>query len=168
MAGLQSIGIPPMQALAMLGRAPHLLTLNVWSPTTQDKVRFLTQVMGKQVGALVVFPGFLKLSLFENTGPRWSFFTLHLPTQAFILGTRLKCSEISFTRVLTSPSLDEACTASGLTKLQLYLEHKKQWQLGEGRKWFRRKKKSNANAISEDDSQQVDDSSELDLQKTSD
>lgn len=133
MSALQTFGLPRSQVSNMVQQAPALLNLNINGQNVQAKVRFLIEVMGKKVDDMCVCPNFLTFSLFHTIGPRWSFHNRHcLSSRPFNLGTKLKCSDKHFAEHMASPSLDAESISRSMTCLQLYEEHRIQWQQSEG------------------------------------
>lgn len=135
LSALHAMGLTMHQVTQLIQSRPSLLTRNMSGSIIQSKVRFLTQVMGKQIGEVVTCSTYLTYSLSDRTGPRCSFHSLYCPGQPFVLNTRLTVADDEFVRVLVSPSLDAASALSGLTSLQLYADFKAQWPQREGKEW---------------------------------
>lgn len=119
----------------MISRKPHLLRRNLFSIVNQTKVRFLTQVMMKDVVEMERGATFLTYSLLERTGPRWAFHSKHCSHQSFCLSTRLNPIDEDFVQQLPSSSLDAECASRRMTRMQLFEECKTSWQQGEGKDW---------------------------------
>lgn len=150
LSALQALGLTETQVLCMVHQVPALLKLNIAGLNIQAKVRFLTQVMGKQIQEICLCPNFLSCSLLDMIGPRWSFHTRYYhPGQPFKLSTKYKSSDEDFANCKASPSLDAECASRGMTPLQVYKEHQSQWKAGEGRLWVYRVEKSTTKSKSE-------------------
>lgn len=80
--GLQAMGFSQPDVFDMIKALPTLLMLDISSSTTQDKLKFLTEVMAKSVQELLKYPTFLGLSLVHRIVSRWAFFCLHCPEMA--------------------------------------------------------------------------------------
>lgn len=127
LAALQALGLPLSDVADMVRKHPSLLIRNISSDTTQAKVRFLTEVMGKQVHELKICTAYLTYSLAARIGPRWDFYSLHCPNKFFNLSTRLQHANQEFAKRLQSKTLDAECTLRGLSRLQLFEEVLAKW-----------------------------------------
>lgn len=114
---------------------PQLLRSKLSTTVNKAKVRFLTQVMQKDVEELQTCTQFLRYSLFQNIGPRWAFHSLYCKGQPFVLSTRLNVNDAGLVQKLDSSSLDEECKVCSLTRLEVYEKFKIKWQEGEGKIW---------------------------------
>lgn len=133
---LKAIGMSESQVLHMAIKAPTLLSLSINGQTTQAKVRFLTQEMRKEVTELLSCPTFLTYSLVQRIGPRWSFHSRYCNQgKQFNLSTQLIPSDQHFAEKYVSSSLDAECASRSISRIQLYEEHRTQWQQGLGREW---------------------------------
>lgn len=137
LSALQALGLSQVQVAAMVMQIPTLLNFKLCGPTTQNKILFLTLVMGKQVTDLVMCPVFLTRSLSNRIGPRWAFWASHRRGKAFNMSSALAPTDVDFVKkaLASSPSISEECVTTGVTPLQLLTTFTAQWQQGEGREW---------------------------------
>lgn len=126
----------------MIGERPQVLRRNVISAVNQAKVRFLTQVMKKEVREVLTCTPFFNLSLCNYIGPRWAFHSKYCKDQPFRLSTRLSNGKPRFLKQLPSLILDAECISLGMTRFELFEEFATGWKEGEGKEWnVERKKK---------------------------
>lgn len=135
-SALQLLGLSRDQVLLLIFQMPSLLRKNISSATQQAKVRFLLEVMQRDILELTTCTAYFTYSLFNRIGPRWAFVALYCEdAQTRKLGGMLSKGEISFLEGLKSASMDEACSSRGLTHAQLFQRFVVEWQEGEGKEW---------------------------------
>lgn len=130
---VQALGLSRTQVLEMVTKTPGVLEFD--SSTIQRKVKFMVEEMGLPLTALLKDPTFLARSLTNTIGPRWAFSLLYCSNQPRPSTSRPSLTEQKYTNGLKSPSLDAVCARRDMTRLQLFMEFKIQWQQREGRVW---------------------------------
>lgn len=134
---MQAMGLSQAQVAEMARKLPKLLRRNMSSNVMQLKVRFLVEVMGISVIALVKDPNYLTRSLTGCIGPRWAFRLLYCGDNTFGHTSKLSRSPQQFVDRLNSSTLDAECLQRGVTRLQLFQEFVLNWPQEEGREWCR-------------------------------
>lgn len=142
MSALQSFGLSQTQSKTLIVKMPSVICLDLTNGYQQAKVRFLTQEMGRSILELETCAAYLTLSLVDRIGPRWAFLKLHCPDQLQNnLSGIYRETDVQFTKVLVSASLERKCLSSGLTRVEVYHEFRAGWQRGEGALFVLEKKR---------------------------
>lgn len=158
LSALQLLGLSRDQVVLLMTQKPSLMRKNIAGAKQQAKIRYLLQVMQRDILALTSCPGFFSCSLFDRIGPRWAFVALHCEdAKTRSLTTLLINNETRFLAWLKSPSLDEECRARGLTHAQLFQRFVGEWKLGEGREWLVEDEKKKRSGVGSGNASQEDD-----------
>ncbi|MEW5298209.1 MAG: hypothetical protein WDW36_001359 [Sanguina aurantia] len=135
LSALQALGLTPSQVQTMVLKEPSLFTTSVTGEVMQLKVRFLVEVMGKQVADLVNCPVYLLRSLKGCIGPRWAFAAQYGTHLDYQLSARLRMTDRQFAEAARSTKLNGEFKSRAVTRIQVYSEFKIRWQQGAGKGW---------------------------------
>lgn len=125
------LGVAEGQVLAMWRAEPSMMCRDVEGPVCQLKLRYLREIMGRDVSEVLACPHFLLFSLSEAIGPRYAFLERYCPAhaEAMALSTMVVTSWTVLLKRLKSEGLDRAAAAVGAGGREaVFRRFKAEWQ----------------------------------------